>query len=336
MVTIFLASLPAGGLTGCGASQTDVPNPIPVAGSEYEQVFEATVDVLRDNRFRIARQDRRFGVITTEPRTASMALERWHPDRTTSRRVLENTLNHQRYTIVTRLRPREDSPEADGENGSDSQPSAASEGNASTDAPPPEPVSGRPGEARAAGYELAIEARLERRQLPPRTLHTAAVADTRVRRKAGVVRPLRTASGPIEPHWRTVGRDREYERRLVATILTRATGQDPRPAPADPAASPPASDPAGRDDTGRYEPYQPKLELDPTPEELTPQPRDPLQPAVPRRDDAPVDPDDDSDAPDAPDAPDREDDGPPRYQPYPGEAEAGPTAPGPLTRRVLH
>jgi len=273
---------------GCAARRTEIANPIPVGVAEYDAVFDATLDVLRDHRFQIARRDRRYGLITTEPRTAASALEVWHPDRTTPGQVARNSINHQRYRIVARIRPRQDDP-------------AATDDNATS----PEDADG-PDQAGGGDYELAVEARLARRQLPPRILNTAAVANTRVRRKAGVVRPIFTEAGDIEPHWRPVGRDREYERRLVATILQRATRTEVPPAESGP--EPPADDEPGE---GPYEPYRPGPSADEPPADAAP-------------DDAP----DTDQPPDEDDTP-SDDDNPRRYQPYPHETGTDDMRPAP-------
>ncbi|MCG8510191.1 MAG: hypothetical protein MI741_13265, partial [Rhodospirillales bacterium] len=58
--------------TGCAARHAElaVNNPRPVAAGNYETVYHAAIDVLRERGFDINRKDHRFGVITTHPRGA--------------------------------------------------------------------------------------------------------------------------------------------------------------------------------------------------------------------------------------------------------------------------
>lgn len=94
------------GLGGC-ASQPTASMPAPVVVTNYDHVFDAAVEVLRDHRFTVRRMDRRYGQITTYPRTAASAFELWHPD-SESPYTGENTFNHQRRTVQVSVQPTDD------------------------------------------------------------------------------------------------------------------------------------------------------------------------------------------------------------------------------------
>ncbi|MFN3166567.1 MAG: hypothetical protein ACE37H_05830 [Phycisphaeraceae bacterium] len=68
---------------------------------QYPQVHRAAIDVLRDHDFVIARNDYRFGVITTKPKEAPTAIEFWIDDPTTPAQHRADTLNsHQRSVTI--------------------------------------------------------------------------------------------------------------------------------------------------------------------------------------------------------------------------------------------
>ncbi|QNN21098.1 hypothetical protein HED60_02040 [Planctomycetales bacterium ZRK34] len=173
---------------GCSQAVPDVSNPIPIATGEYDRVFDAAILVLRDEHFVVARKDRRFGVVTTEPRVAASAFEPWNTDNTTTAQTTESTLNLDRRTVRVMINP----------------------------------VANAGGE-----YELAVEVTLDRRQHPTRLLNTAAMGAVGVgHRETNVYRPLLTESGLEESYWTPVGRDELLAKRLLAKILRRSVHLD--------------------------------------------------------------------------------------------------------------
>lgn len=193
-------------LGGCGRAVVQTDNPIPITTAEYDRVFNASVDVLRDFGFMPARQDRRFGVITSRPRLAASVFEPWRTDNTTGDQVLANTINHRRRTVRVELLPR------------------------STEVGPDAP-------AARTNYQLAVTVELEQRQHPPRNLHTAAASSVAFYGRSGGARRVLTAAGVERSFWRPVGRDPLLEQRLIAAILTRANQPTGGAAADEPAAS---------------------------------------------------------------------------------------------------
>jgi hypothetical protein len=191
--------LAAAVLGGCGPEAVDIDNPITVATDEYDRVFEASVEVLRDHRFVVNRQDRRFGLVSTHPRIASSVFEPWYDDNTTFDQAGANTINHQRRTAFVRIEP------------------------AGTPRLQDDPVELLAFPTWSDEYQLRVEVLVERRQLPDRQLTTAAVTGTLYPRYAGSrERGVVTERGYEDSHWRPVGRDELLERRLVFDILSRA------------------------------------------------------------------------------------------------------------------
>ena len=172
----------AAGLVGCGRQTVAIDNPTRIIAPEYDRIFDASVQVLRDMRFVVDRKDRRFGVVTTRPMIAASAFEPWHPDNTTSDQVAQSTLNYQRRSVRITIEPTDQ-------------------------------------EAPFDDYMLDVAVLQERRQVPHRQLTSSAVADVSYRGRAAEAQAVETEVGRETAFWRPVGRDAELERRILADIL---------------------------------------------------------------------------------------------------------------------
>ena len=87
---------------GCGAM---VP-PAPVsADANYNALWNASLQVLRDHRFEVDRNDPREGVITTYPLLGRHWFECWRSDAMTAGDVLEGTLQTIHRQAAVTLRP---------------------------------------------------------------------------------------------------------------------------------------------------------------------------------------------------------------------------------------
>lgn len=169
---------------GCARQTVRIENPATFAAVDYDRVFDATVMELRERRFTVERDDRRFGIVTTRPLTASTILEPWYRDDTTMARVGESTLNADRRVVRVNLTPVE---------GTETR------------------------------YQAGVEVLVERRQLPPRQLTTSALGTTSLTgRRDRFHRAIRTEAGREEVFWKPIARDEHMEQRLLEAILTRA------------------------------------------------------------------------------------------------------------------
>ena len=184
---------------GCASRAVSIDNPIPIARTEYDRVFEASIRVLRDYQFVVERQDRRYGVITARPRAAASALEPWFIDNSTAYQTLDNTLNYDRRIVQVYLEKTPDEATADAEGSTAKQ--LAEVGGVQTD------------------YQLRVDVQVERRQIPPTLLHTAAMTSVTNYGYQGNIRPVRTEAGYETSYWRPMGHDELFEKRLVAQIL---------------------------------------------------------------------------------------------------------------------
>lgn len=96
---------------GCSTAPAEQPQSarLTFAAERYPEVFEAAVETLRDNGYRIARRDYRFGTITTYPKEAATVAEFWVDDATTSAQRRADTLNSQQRTVTVNVeQPAED------------------------------------------------------------------------------------------------------------------------------------------------------------------------------------------------------------------------------------
>lgn len=111
-------------LGGCRSAAVTDPDTAPAPGdlsisgpesesyllepAQYLRVYAAAVEVLRDGGFRIARNDYRFGTITTFPKESPTAAEFWIDDATTADQRRADTLNAQQRRVAIRITKLED------------------------------------------------------------------------------------------------------------------------------------------------------------------------------------------------------------------------------------
>jgi hypothetical protein len=87
-------------LGGCAAKpvREDVSAPI-VASNDFEKLWAVSADVAEELKFDLDRQDRRNGIITTEPMISSQFFEPWRQELSTSYDVAESSLATVRRTL---------------------------------------------------------------------------------------------------------------------------------------------------------------------------------------------------------------------------------------------
>ncbi len=213
VVTTAAVMLALLSMTACAGRSNTIANPVEIDVTEYDRIFQASADVLKDSGFRIDRQDYRFGVLTSHPRTSPTAMEPWHRDNVTLGQALESTVNFQRRRIHIRLIP-----------------TTAAPANAESDTPAAVTATlpqDQPAQADAAtrvvhdSYMLEAQVVIEQVEAPRRYL-TGSTAPGRMYRNLSAA-PDELAQRQIsENYWRPVGRDTHLEQRLVADILRRS------------------------------------------------------------------------------------------------------------------
>lgn len=93
-IAIFLVALAAGAWAGCVNYDKPVGSPPELTPDQrnFEAVWGAATEVLREYRFSLTRQDRRSGVIATAPLTGRYLAEFWRKDAATPTDVAEGTI----------------------------------------------------------------------------------------------------------------------------------------------------------------------------------------------------------------------------------------------------
>ena len=188
-------------MTGCEAGPAQVGHEEPaqiigVAKAKYDASFEVCAALLKEHRFMLDRQDRRFGVLTSKPQFSSTVLEPWGADKVGSG-GLDSTLNMQKRVVRVSLNA------VEGENG--------------------EKIEIPQGVVKIGGgvdYLLGVEVLVLQHQRPTRILNTAAVRETNFRsRHRELARTQLSERGVEGQFWREIGRDYAYERYLVGRIV---------------------------------------------------------------------------------------------------------------------
>jgi len=187
-------------LTGCSTTPTEAPQTarLTFAADRYPAVFEAAVETLRQQGFRIARRDYRFGTITTYPKESATAVEFWINDATTPAQHQSDTFNSQQRTVTVKV--------------SDFNLDAALRG---TNA-----GGSSEGEEAESIYHLTVEVLVQRLQRPERYLtHSASPRITTTYTDV----PMHLRDRGIDgPYAQTMERDPLLERRLIQAIKAAA------------------------------------------------------------------------------------------------------------------
>ena len=187
-------------MTGCAPRSVAVSNPIEIDPKEYSRIYRASIQVLREHRFQLDRQDYRYGRITTRPQPSPTALEPWYDANTTGYQAFESTFNDERRRVTILMD------------------SLASK-NGQRVAWDTQPDGGRLIED---GYHLRVEVIVERRQSPRRHL-------TGSTRGHGVFASLTAAPSELADrgvqngdYWLPIGRDAYLEQRLLSAIIKKS------------------------------------------------------------------------------------------------------------------
>jgi hypothetical protein len=202
-------------VSGCRNSPQPVPSVLVLDRKDYDRAFDAAIESARAAGMVTAVRDRQGGLIETEPRSAGTLLEPWRLDNSGVGQAAENTLApHRRRArfefISTDFIPPEPSP-----GGALRGPDLDSVlGRAAA----PLTEAGGPVELRVWVYlEQSFNPNMRHflwtRQLTTQAFEVATPPDPRE---------------SVEPEtlWTPVGRDEDYERRLMSAVVERLGGEE--------------------------------------------------------------------------------------------------------------
>ncbi len=167
---------------GCRSVPAEAPsNPAPVVAGEYDTVYRAAIDTLRDQGFRVNQQDYRFGRISTAALDSPTVVEPWRGQNSTAQQTMASTLDQLQRQVNILFDP---VPDVEG------------------------------------AYTMRVEVIIERQEQPLRRL-TGTATRQRISTLNDV--PAEWAQRGIEASYDLpIGRDAEYEKRLLAMIFKRA------------------------------------------------------------------------------------------------------------------
>jgi len=92
-------------LIGCQATPQSASAPVQIAGQEYARMYQAAIDVLRDNGYTIDRDDYRFGAVTTDAEQTRTLFEPWRRNGKTFMQAASATANRQRRVVRVQMEP---------------------------------------------------------------------------------------------------------------------------------------------------------------------------------------------------------------------------------------
>ena len=195
------------GGAGCAKPLMDTPNPIEIDAREYRRMYHASVLALREQGFRVGRQDYRFGRVSTYPLAAETGLEPWYSSNTSLNQALESTLNQQRRIATVLWEP------------------VIEPG---TVAIPWEATKGQQGQA----YRMRVEVLVERRQAPGRHLSGSTRGHSVMASLSSI--PVEWVNRGITSrhYWQPLGRDPLLEQRIIAAIVRKSLTLKLPPIPA--------------------------------------------------------------------------------------------------------
>ena len=200
----FSAAWLAAGLMGCNPPQEPAaPTVARVAAQTpeaYSSLYEAAAEQLRDNYFRLDRQDRLAGVLTTHPETTANWFELWRPQPQSAFLWLEANAGTIQRQATVRL----------------------------------EPIAGEPG-----SYDIGVEVQRLRYSLQERQIDNSAAA-MRLYSDAAPTTEGRMERASQTAYWIPLGRDALAEQQLLESIVTRYSRMPPAPPATRPAGLQPA------------------------------------------------------------------------------------------------
>ena len=192
------------GVIGCAAAPKTGPQPVEIAAEEYGRMYQAAIDVLREEGLVVARQDYRFGRVVSEPFAAGTIAEPWRKPHATLRQAARSTLSSQRRVVTVSIEPTAETDKATGD----------------ASAPPDKAVAERAGAVKG-DYQVRVEVSIEQLQAPRRYL-TGSATGKQVFGDLSSVPTELAERGVTDAYWQPVGTDPHLAQHLIDQIVRRS------------------------------------------------------------------------------------------------------------------
>lgn len=208
--------------SGCTRQIVQSPNPLEIDAREYDRVYHAAQLVLRQQGFVLARQDHRFGVISTRSLPAPWAIEVWNGTSTTLYQRAESTFNTERR-VVTVMLEKQDQAVLQRLASQDAPADVPATQPATTaTAPAPDDGGRQVAQIEPAGtYVLRVEVLVQRQELPLMRF-TGSTTAGYMKRSLTAVPAEWQERGIQGSYWQTISRDPYLEQRLIAQIIRKS------------------------------------------------------------------------------------------------------------------
>jgi len=180
--------------------------------ADYDQVFDTTKDALRSAGYLLDRVDRRFGIITSQPRDAGSVLEPWRDITATPAQALDASFNYEHRILRINFIPASGTTRTPPTQADTPAPIAQIE-------PQPQTTT-----TDITSYEgtlrIDVQAIIERAHHPGRRIET-----TSLRKSSYTIDPSLAKRGIPAKFWEVIARDPYQEQDIMKRIVKRSQGK---------------------------------------------------------------------------------------------------------------
>lgn len=198
--------------TQIGCTSRNQISDLRLDSDEYNQVFDSTKDALRSAGYVLDRVDRRFGIITSQPRSAGSILEPWRDITATPAQALDASFNYEHRILRISFIPASGTTPTPRSHPDTPAPIAQIE---------PQPQTTTTDITSYKGtLRIDVQAIIERAHHPGRRIET-----TSLRKSSYTIDPSLAQRGIPAKFWEVVARDPYQEQDIMKRIVKRSQGK---------------------------------------------------------------------------------------------------------------